>query len=98
MFLTKFIDRNNFIFKKAVADPGFPRGGGANPKGGVPTYYLANFSQNCMKMKNVWATRGARVPRAAPFDPPLKRNVMFEPTISCVEASTLPQPYKDTGN
>ena len=27
-----------------VADPGFPRGGGANPKGGAPTYYLANFS------------------------------------------------------
>ena len=28
---------------KSVADQGFPRGG-ANPGGGVPTYYLANFS------------------------------------------------------
>ena len=27
-----------------MADPGFPRGGGANPKvGGAPTYYLAIF-------------------------------------------------------
>ena len=29
----------------AVADPGFPRGGDAHPKGGVQAYYLANFSQ-----------------------------------------------------
>ena len=28
----------------SVADPGFTRGGGANPKGAAPTYYLANFS------------------------------------------------------
>ena len=29
----------------SVADQGFPRGGGTNPKGmGAPTYYLANFS------------------------------------------------------
>ena len=26
----------------SVADPGFPKGGGANPRG-APTYYLANF-------------------------------------------------------
>ena len=52
-----------------VAYPGFPRGGGANPKGGAPTYYLANFSQNCMKMKKFWAGGGASL--ASPLDPPL---------------------------
>ena len=33
---------------EAVADPGFPRGGGANPPREVPTY---DFSKNCMKFK-----------------------------------------------
>ena len=28
-----------------VADPGFPRGGGANHKGGAPTYYFAEISK-----------------------------------------------------
>ena len=31
---------------KSVADPEFPRGGGANPRGGgAPTYDFAKFSQ-----------------------------------------------------
>ena len=29
----------------AVADPGFPRGGGANSPGGAPTYDFAKFFQ-----------------------------------------------------
>ena len=28
----------------SVVDQGFPRGGGVNCKGGVPTYYFAQFS------------------------------------------------------
>ena len=32
------------FISRAVADPGFPRGGGANPRGGASTYYLVNFS------------------------------------------------------
>ena len=46
MLLLWFVMEIRFctIIQKAVADPGFPRGGGANPKGGAPTYYLANFS------------------------------------------------------
>ena len=32
----------------------FPKGV-CNPMREVPTYYLANFSENCMKMKNFWA-------------------------------------------
>ena len=45
-----------------MADPGFPRGGGTNPKGGVPTYYLAIFPENCMKMKKFWAGGGRASP------------------------------------
>ena len=37
-----------------VADPGFLRGG-ANLRGGAPTYYLETiFAENCMKMKEFW--------------------------------------------
>ena len=41
--------------QQPVADPGFPTEGGANHKGGVPTYYFAQFfPKNCTKMKNIW--------------------------------------------
>ena len=50
-----------------VADPGFPRGGGANPKGGrAPTYYLANFSRKLHENEEILGRGGARVPRAPP--------------------------------
>ena len=48
----------------AVADLGFPRGGGANPKGGAPTYYLANFSRKLHENEEILGQRGARVPHA----------------------------------
>ena len=36
----------------SVADPGFPRGGGANsPGGGRQHTILPNFPKNCMKLK-----------------------------------------------
>ena len=59
-----------------MADPGFPRGGGANPKEGAPTYYLANFSKKLHENEEIWGQRGGRVPRAPPLDPPL-RGVAF---------------------
>ena len=48
----------------AVADPGFPRGGGATPKkrGGRQPIFWPIFPENCMKMKNFWA--GGRKGRA----------------------------------
>ena len=49
----------------SVADPGFPRGEGANPKGGRQLIIYLIFPENCMKMKKCWA-RGGRVPRAPP--------------------------------
>ena len=57
----------HFQFSYPVADPGFPRGGGANPKGGAPTYYLANFSRKLHENEEILGQRGgARVPRAPP--------------------------------
>ena len=53
-----------------VADPGFPRGGGTNPKGGVPTYYLANFSPKLHENEEILDQRG-HASLASPLDPPL---------------------------
>ena len=57
-----------------MADPGFPRGGVANPKGGgFQPIIWPIFPKNCMKMKTFWARDGgARVPHAPlSLDPPL---------------------------
>ena len=48
-----------------VADPGLPRGGGANPKGGRQPIIWSIFPENCMKMKKFWA-RGGRASLAPP--------------------------------
>ena len=63
-----------FIIKlsKTVADPGFPRGGGANPKGGAPTYYLANFSRKLDENEEFLDQRGGARPSRPSLDPPLK--------------------------
>ena len=40
------------IWKMAVADPEFPRGGGAEPPGGWRQHtVLLKFPKNCMKLK-----------------------------------------------
>ena len=54
----------------AVADPGFSRGGGANPKGGAPTYYLTNFCRKLHENEEILGRGGARDARP-PLDPPL---------------------------
>ena len=46
----------------SVADPGFPRGEGANsPGGGRQHTILPNFPKNCMKLKEFGPSGGARV-------------------------------------
>ena len=45
----------------SVADPGFPRGGGANRKGGAPTYYLANFSRKLHENEEILGGGGVPV-------------------------------------
>ena len=50
--------KETFIF--SVADPGFPRGGGAEPKvGGANLLFGQNFPENCMIMKEFGPMRGA---------------------------------------
>ena len=44
-----------------MADPGFPRGGGANSPG-APTYEFAKISQKLHEIERIWALGG--VPRA----------------------------------
>ena len=51
-----------------MADPGFPRGGGANSRGGATTL-LSNFPQNCMKLKDFGP--GGACPKFYYVDPPL---------------------------
>ena len=37
----------------SVADPGFPRGGGANSPGGGPTYDFAKFSKKLHEIEKI---------------------------------------------
>ena len=55
-----------FSVKVAVADPGFPRGGGANSPGGAPTYEFVDFSQKLHEIERIWTPRGG----ARPLRPP----------------------------
>ena len=52
-----------------MADPGFPRLGGANPEGGANLLLDIMLAKNCMKMKKIGA--GVRIPRAPCLDPPM---------------------------
>ena len=58
---------------KAVADPGFPRGGGANSRG-APTFDFAKFSQKVHEIERIWTPGGA-----CPLCPPISATgkVMF---------------------
>ena len=61
----------NFVLslglRLTVADPGFPRRGAPTSEEAMKTYYLAIFfCQNCMKIKEVGARVGVRVPGASP--------------------------------
>ena len=62
-----------------VADPGFPRGGGANSPGGRQHTILPNFPKNCMKLKEFG-------PRGRPSRPPLRSSTGYL-ICSCVQKS-----------
>ena len=59
----------------SVADPGFPRGGGANSPGGggAPTYDFAKFSQKLHEIERIWTRGGGggAHPKFYYVDPPL---------------------------
>ena len=68
------------LFVITVADPGFPRRGGANPQGrDANVLFGQKIPENCMKMKE-FGPRGGGVP-GAPLDPPMDHDtpcpVMF---------------------
>ena len=50
-----------------MADLGFPRGGGANSRGGRQHTILPKFPKNCMKLKEF-----GRCPKFYYVDPPLQ--------------------------
>ena len=53
-----------------MTDPGFPRGGGANPlSGGANLLFGQKFPKNCMKMKEFGP--GGHASLAPPLDPPM---------------------------
>ena len=51
------------IYQWRIQD--FPEEGALTPKGGAPTYYLANFSRKLHENEEILG-RGGRVPRAPP--------------------------------
>ena len=59
-----------------VADPGFPRGGGANSQGGgANPLFGQNFPENCMQIKEFEPRGGGRVSLAPPLDPPMIHHI-----------------------
>ena len=72
------------MVEPAVADPEFPRGGGANSPGGAPTYDFAKFSQKLHEIERIWAPRGAR----ASLVPPLRSATG---QVRCLASGTAPQ-------
>ena len=56
-----------------MADPGLPRAGGANSRGGAPTYDFAIFSQKLHEIERIWAPGGGggRASVVPPLDPSL---------------------------
>ena len=61
------------FYGNPVADPGFPRGGGANSPGGggrgAPTYDFAKFSPKLHEIERIWTPWGR--PKFYYVDPPL---------------------------
>ena len=69
------MSQTSFGKTTAVADPGFPRGGGANSPGGAPTYDFANFSRKLHEIERIWTPGGGGTrPKFYYVDPPLDRN------------------------
>ena len=59
------------------ADPGFPVGGGANPRGGGRQHMiLPNFEKNCMKLRKFLTVGGAHA-GSAPLNLPLDQTNWF---------------------
>ena len=86
---TSHWNAHSFIifYPTAVADPGFPQGGGANSPGGHQHTILPNFSKNCMKLKEFGPQGGAH-PKFYYVDPPLNWK-LFVPLLSSLLLTKL---------
>ena len=62
---------SNEKHRHSVADPGFPRGGGANSPGGRQHTILPYFPKNCMKLKEFGPPGRGCTSLVPPLDPPL---------------------------
>ena len=63
-----------------MADPGFPRGGGANSPGvgvGTPTYDFAKFSQKLHEIERIWT-------------PPLRSATALDRYVLCLSRNVSP--------
>ena len=62
-----------------MADPGFPRGGGANSPGGAPTYDFAKFSQKVHEIERIWTPGGGARPKFYVDPPPIQWRIQDFP-------------------
>ena len=71
-----------YCFQWRIQD--FPRGGGANSRGGAPTYDFVNFRQKLHENEEILAAGGGggRVPCAPPLDPPLALFIKYKMWLS----------------
>ena len=68
----------------SVADPGFPRGGGANPRGGAATYYLVKFSRKLHENEEILGQGGAR-----PSRPPLRSATVDDGKVNFLQPNQI---------
>ena len=84
------MDINVWVWNaESVADPGFPRGGGANsPKrGGAPTYDFAKFAQKLHEIERIWTGGGTRPSR--PLRSTTVESIKFLPNTRDIRAFLL---------
>ena len=69
---TQNVKREKYVqYTLAVADLGFPRGGGANSPGGRQHTILPNFPKKLHEIERIWAPGGGARPKFYYVDPPL---------------------------
>ena len=64
-----------------MADPGFSRGGDANPRG-APTYHFDKFSQKLDEIERIWTPRRGRVQNFTMLDPPVETMIPLSDMIT----------------
>ena len=86
--------RSKLCIRRTVADPGFPRGGGANHPGWRQHKILPNFPENYMKLKEFGPPGELSGSKCAIFDKQIPRNntKMNEMNEICTYFQPIGQP------